>query len=112
MNQLEPFLKTNPCCAIALLLYSLGIATLRRYSEIDKPAALALARSLRSSAFVTTNRKMTSLLWLGAISGLPARFRIASSFWYYLYQVNLSLSTVTLGHPLANRYPGEAKILP
>jgi hypothetical protein len=53
---------------------------LRRYSEIVKPADLALVRIIRASAFVTTNRRMTSRLRLGAIFGLPARFGIAPLF--------------------------------
>src|SRR4029077_16052090 len=57
----------------------LGIATLRRYSEIVMFDALALLRIFTASAFVATNRKMTCRRWLGAISGLPARLPIASS---------------------------------
>src|SRR5713226_3631548 len=77
-----------------------------------KPFALALARIFAASAFVTTKRKIASRLWLSAISGLPARFPITASFWYYLYHHKYALSTVILGHPLTYPDPAKAKVLP
>jgi hypothetical protein len=85
---------------------------LRRYSEIVKLADLALLRIIRASVFVTTNRRMTSRLRLGAIFGLPTRFGIASLFVVLLIPSVLGRVKVALRHPLANGNPGKAKILP